>query len=413
VGEPFAKPVTDASIAPSADVPGPSTVGEATEAIPVDISGVVVSPKSFNPSVGQIVTIGCKLAVAAVVSISIYGPNGELIRELYDEASLAAGNHRLVWDGKDSEGDIVRDEAYFFVIEARAPATNDDDVETAEKTAPVVARYDPLEFSGGELINPQEFHFKPKDNSISYVLPKPARVRIRAGVDNGPMLNTMVNWQPRVRGLCTEVWRGKDRQGVRHFSTRPDCFLTSMAYALPENSIIAFGNREESYREWYLREGHKRPKKPDVPRSPEKPGVMCLHWYKPPHLNRDPGITVTFPELEQDPSAPNEPVRLAGDSAIIRVSIPDEADFAFMDEQKFEMVLFVEDRRILEAEQSHAPFNWRWDLTSVPPGLHYLTVNLVSATDHVGTFTALVEVAKETRASLPAPDASPTTPPED
>ena len=209
------------------------------------------------------------------------------------------------------------------------------------------------------------------------------------------MLNTMVNWEPRVRGLCTEVWRGKDRQGVRHFSTRPDCFLTSMAYALPENSIIAYGNREETYRDWYLREGHKRPKKPHVPRSLDKPGVICPHWYRPPHLNRDPDITISFPGLKQKPKSPNEPVKLSGDSALIRVSIPDEADLAFMDEQKFEMILFVDDKRILEAEQSHAPFNWRWDLTNVTPGKHHLIVNLVSATDHVGTFTVPVEVVKK------------------
>jgi hypothetical protein len=179
-----------------------------------------------------------------------------------------------------------------------------------------------------------------------------------------------------------------------------------MAYALPENSIIAYGNKTETYREWYLREGHKRPKKPHVARSLDRPDVMCPHWYQPPHLNRDPDITFTFPELEGKPRSPGESVKLSGDSAVIRVTIPDEADRAFMDEQKFEMVLFVDDKRILEAEQSHAPFNWRWDLTSVTPGEHYLIVNVVSATDHVATFTVPVEIAKNV-AETGVPEASP------
>lgn len=368
----------------------------------------MVSPSSFNASARQAVTIAYKLSATAGVTVKIYGPNRELIREFPAEATQLAGNHRVVWDGRDSDGSVVRDEAYFFVIEASTDETSDATEQAGDETEPrgkggKIARYDPLAFSGGELVNPQEFHFKPVENSIEYVLPKSCRVRIRAGVDNGPMLNTPVNWEPRVRGLCTEVWRGKDHQGVRHFSTRPDCLLTSMAFALPENSIIAFGNRTESYRDWYLHEGHKRPKKPHVPRALDKPGIMCPHWYKPPHLNRDPEITVTFPQLEQQPKSPTEPVRLSGDSVMIRVSIPDEADLAFMDEQKFEMVLFVDDRRVLEAEQSHAPFNFRWDLTTLTPGKHYLTVNLVSATDHVATFTAPVEIVKDTPA-VPAPD---------
>lgn len=445
-----------------------SVKGQKADSTPVGVSGVVLTPESFNPSAGQVVTFTYRLSAASGVGVKIYGPNRELIREFPADSTLVAGNHRLTWDGRDSAGNIVRDEAYFFVIEAATSTTDDNAAEPRKNEGQVVARYDPLESSGGELVNPQEFHFKPQENSIEYVLPRPCRVRIRAGVDEGPMLSTMVNWEPRIRGLCTEVWRGKDGQGVRHFSTRSDCFLTSMAYALPENSVIAYGNKKETYREWYLREGHKRPKKPHTPRSPEKPGVMCPHWYMPPHLNRDPEILVTFPEFEQKsepkktdapPSAPlskpqkpggsnpapgqdappasadaaatpeppvpplpptpsdtvkpKEAVRLSGESVILRVTIPDDAERRFMDEQKFEMVLFVDDQRILESEQSHVPFNWRWDLTNVPPGKHYLTVNLVTANDHVGTYTVPVEIIKEpVQPPAPKPEPAAGPPPE-
>lgn len=383
----------------------------APAAQPPRITGVFVTPQSFNPSVGQVVTIGYHLSAAAEVTINIYGPNRELVRQFLTKVPKEAGHHREIWTGEDDEGAVVANEAYFFVIEATAGG----------KTA----CYDPLTFSGGELVTAQDFHFRPKENSISYVLPKACRVRLRAGLDHGPMLNTMVNWEPRVSGVCTEVWRGRDRQGLRHFSTRPGCFVISMAYALPENSIIAVGNRDRDYRRDYLAAGHKRPRKPDVPRSPGKPGVISPHWERPPHLNRDPEIAVTFPELEKQAAAvppgtqpaPGKPAvpRLTGDSTILRVSIPDEADLAFMDEQKFEMVLFVDDNRILEAEQSHAPFNWTWDLTDLKPGKHYVTVNLVSATDHVGVFTAPVEVGERQAnapSAPPVPEPWPTTPKE-
>ncbi len=415
--ERVAEPTTNATRAQPTAVPGRAVQPQKAEAAPVRISGVVVSPASFRASAGQGVTIGYRLTAAAGVTVSIYGPNWELVRRFPPDSTLPAGNHQQVWDGRDSNGEFIRDEAYFFVIDARTASADEGNnakdnaakggavkTESVNKETQLVARYDPLESSGGELVNPQEFHARPHDNSVEYVLPRPCRVRIRAGVDDGPMLNTLVNWEPRVRGLCTDVWRGKDSQGVRHFSTRPDCFLTSMAFALPENSIIAYGNKSETYREWYLREGLKRPKKPHVPRSLDKPGVMCRHWYFPPHLAADPEIVVSFPQLKgYEQSALKkaadgtvQPAVIADNVVLVRVSMPNDAHRKFLLERQFEMVIFVDDRRLFEAEQSAVPFNFRWDVSMLSSGSHHLTINVVSAADHVGTFTAPIVLKRST-----------------
>ncbi len=56
-------------------------------------------PNPFNPST----TLVFESARRARLSLSIYAPDGRLLRRLLDE-TLAAGRHELVWDGRDGAG---------------------------------------------------------------------------------------------------------------------------------------------------------------------------------------------------------------------------------------------------------------------------------------------------------------------
>lgn len=366
------------------------------------ISGVAVAPESLDASPGRTVEVSFALGAPAWMVVVVVGPNGEVVRKMEASSTLLPGYHGVRWDGRDSQGAVVPNEAYSFVIESVEPA--DDD----EECSRVVATYDPRDGSGGELMNPQDFRIRADDNVIEYVLPKPGRVRIRGGIDNGPMLGTMVNWEPRPAGLVTESWRGYDTQGLRQFFKRPDAFLTEMAYALPDNSVITYGNKDITYAEWYEKVGKGLPHRPRPPRSDNAPAVMCPHSYFPPHLTTDPQIVVSFPDIEgykesalkRGSDGVVQPAVISGDAVLVRVSIPNEAHLKFLLERQFEMVVFVDDRRFFEAEQSAAPFNFRWDVSMLSSGLHYLTMNVVSAADHVGTFTAPIEIRREQK---PAP----------
>ena len=135
------------------------------------------------------------------------------------------------------------------------------------------------------------------------------------------------------------------------------------------------------------------------------PYSLVIQW-----SDEDQVFVVSFPELEgykesaikKAADGTVQPAVISGDAVLVRVSIPNEAHLKFLLERQFEMVVFVDDRRLFEAEQSAAPFNFRWDVSFLPSGLHYLTINVVSAADHVGTFTAPVEIKREKK---PAPDA--------
>jgi hypothetical protein len=71
------------------------------------------SPNPFNPST----TIAFDLAQAAHAQLKIYNLKGQLITRLL-KADLAAGRHRLVWDGRDANNRPVASGVYLYRLEA-------------------------------------------------------------------------------------------------------------------------------------------------------------------------------------------------------------------------------------------------------------------------------------------------------
>jgi len=346
------------------------------------LDGVAVQPRSFDPSTGGTVQVSYTLAGDARVTVSIYGPNRELVARPVADEPRAAGDHREAWDGRDATGAIVPDEAYYPVVEAASV----DGVDV----------YDPVATSGGERVNPSDIHFKAREGLISYVLPEPSRVLVRAGLDQGPMLATIVNWELRGAGLSTERWSGRDQQGLRSFALDPDALVIVQAYALPDNSAISFGNRQATYRQRYLAWGAEQPTRPLPARDPGLEAIESPHWRQPVHLDKDPRIVLSFPEAaEPQLDAPEEAVRLVGDRAIVHVEVPDPVTRRYLRDQRFELVAFVDDQRVDEAEQAHLPFNWSWELSGLEPGEHWLTVNLVTFRQLVGTASRRVDVVAE------------------
>ncbi|MBI4718710.1 MAG: hypothetical protein HY763_12960, partial [Planctomycetes bacterium] len=89
--------------------------------------------------------------------------------------------------------------------------------------------------------------------------------------------------------------------------------------------------------------------------------------------------------------APVRPTVLRGSPALIRVDLPRPHQRTFLNEQKFEVIVYVDDRRIIEVEQGHVPFTYPWDISSLGAGRHVLTVNVSSFRNHVGTVSRLVQ----------------------
>jgi hypothetical protein len=66
-------------------------------------------PNPFNPST----TISFSIPTKTTVKIRMYNIKGQLVKELFND-SLERGLHRVVWDGRDSNGNEVGSGVYFY-----------------------------------------------------------------------------------------------------------------------------------------------------------------------------------------------------------------------------------------------------------------------------------------------------------
>jgi len=70
-------------------------------------------PNPFNPET----TIRFSVKEATPVTIEIYNTKGQLVKTLINEAK-EAGNHSVVWNGKDNSGRSVSSGVYFYKMNA-------------------------------------------------------------------------------------------------------------------------------------------------------------------------------------------------------------------------------------------------------------------------------------------------------
>lgn len=71
-------------------------------------------PNPFNPET----TIRYDLSSDAIVSLTIYNVMGQVVRQLVDGESLAAGQYQAVWDGRNESGVGVASGMYFYLLHA-------------------------------------------------------------------------------------------------------------------------------------------------------------------------------------------------------------------------------------------------------------------------------------------------------
>ncbi len=69
-------------------------------------------PNPFNPSA----TVAYSLAEEATVRLSVYNLRGRRVQVL-DEGLRSAGEHRVVWDGLDTQGEQAGSGVYLFRLE--------------------------------------------------------------------------------------------------------------------------------------------------------------------------------------------------------------------------------------------------------------------------------------------------------
>jgi hypothetical protein len=278
---------------------------------------------------------------------------------------FAKGEHSLIWNGKDINGTVVPDEAYNIVVTA-ATATKNEILD--------------FRMSGGEVLKGLQTKVDKRGN-ISYKLPKPARVLVRAGIENGPMLRMISNWEPKNRGKVRQRWNMKDADGLMDISSQHFGVAVS-AFSLPDHAIIATNNKEIDYYQYFKKNGFSCniPAKEKQIRKKEDVAIS-KHFYMCRIKDRDPRLFLSLPNAPKDDQ--NISLVKNGVPTLVKVSMHAE-DEEELERSKYEVSFFVDFKFSSEEELGYMPISWNFNPNALKRGKHILTVNVSSFSGQVG-----------------------------
>jgi parallel beta-helix repeat protein len=170
----------------------------------LNLSGITFTNASFKPVLGESTTMGFSLSAPAIVALHVFPESGgAMIREITQEFTTA-GAKTMSWDGRDSMGTIVPDEAYVLRLHATAGTR--------------VAAYDPpnppnMIGGGAGTIDTFFDAYLNDDFWIAYDLQSSARVRMTVTPSGGAPFYP-INWKPFTAGVHSLRWNGRDMVGL-------------------------------------------------------------------------------------------------------------------------------------------------------------------------------------------------------
>lgn len=173
------------------------------------VTTIVDSPDPFNPTGSNYNTISFSTSKPCNAVLSIYDPNGILIKTLY-EGKLKLGAQSFNWDGKNASGKIVEDGIYTYVLDA----TTNNEKESSHLTGTITVGSDTLKVKINS-ISPDPF--EPGCNtsaSIVYTLSKPAYTNITIYDSSNSLVKTIETNSQKLSGVNTAVWDGRNLSGA-------------------------------------------------------------------------------------------------------------------------------------------------------------------------------------------------------
>lgn len=333
---------------------------------PRKISRVSARPKVFDPSRGEEVEISFSLARNAKITVKMYDSTNQLIKTLCRNKEFEQGKNTVNWDGKDGEGNIVPDEAYIYTIVAEAGGKR------------VV--FDPADRTRGIRVLAEKIKYNPEEKEIDYFLPRAARVRLRVGIKDGPLLGSIVDWEPRSAGRKSEPWDGMDELGTIKLYDRPDLEISISAYTLPRNCVITNGNKVSS--KFVTVEGVEKRRSNPIPPFTHRHAKHALPFCHAPRFS----LAIEKGDRESEGSIP-----IVSGQVPIRIEV-DPEDRNWLIRNRFEIMIYVDNIFFFEEEEGYTPFTYFWDTRGIKPGRHVITANISDYEGHVGTQSLLLDV---------------------
>jgi hypothetical protein len=342
------------------------------------VSNVSLSRPFFNPALGQKIQISFEIASSGTLMVLILDRDGYLVRKLVADKVVEKGRHSFDWDGRGDKGEVVADEAYSLKIELRS----------GDK----IGRYFPALTPATEVAAKTNYYDR-RGATLSYQLPQASRVHIQAGVaqldpitkrTEGPVLRTIVNREPRPAGAVIENWNGFDEGSTFYVPDLPHFVVSVAATVLPENAIIAIGNRGKTFLEG----------------AAARTGASLLPAFVTDHSHHR-GLTAlqdVAPALKALPlnaswSAKDRVWRASGRSMKVSVALKGPSADAF-ERQPGKLYVFVDKSKVFELAQPHAGSTIPVPLERLSAGPHVVAINWASAYGPVAVDAFRVVIGK-------------------
>ncbi len=218
--------------------------------------------------------------------------------------------------------------------------------------APGYPRVTALDLSDARTFDPAAG----EQGTIRYTLSAPALVRVRIvdGDTPGIILRTLVDWQPRPAGACSEVWDGCDHHGEPVAPRR----VSVLVRAEPQRELQNAGERQALAAERYPEEKH-------FLHPAERCGDLTVH------LEHPPGGQAVAGEIE------------------VRAALTGNPG---MPEGEYHVVVYLDGRDAWDGRVQGPHFRQTFDTRNVPNGEHLLAVTFNDLHDHAGSDWAWITV---------------------
>ena len=239
-----------------------STVATASANNNLTISGLSVDKTVLNKA-EDVVNFQYHINQKAHVELKLFDAQNHLIQSIKSNNPLEAGDHQVQWDGNDLNGKPVSPEVYHYVLEAHV-----------EESEAVVL--DLTDQTGGESIVIEKVSYDPEKQLVSYYVPKPARVFLRAGIENGFVVHTIINNAIRLPGYYEEHWDGMDSNQVLSLKLHPKLQFYGEGYQLSKNSIVKEDKSNLVSRPEWKHGKHTVTEKRLVSKRPKGLNRLCL-----------------------------------------------------------------------------------------------------------------------------------------
>ncbi|WP_140414120.1 hypothetical protein [Bathymodiolus platifrons methanotrophic gill symbiont] len=317
---------------------------------------VNVDPRQFNPLVHEQAKIQFKSERDGQAFVRIYDRRAYQVREIFIEHMTANEVVLAAWNGRDDQGRLVANEAYFFTIEATDIRGN-------------IVEYSPVQSTLNRSI-PMNVNYDTDNKKLSFSVEQDGIVDIRYGAaDGGPLLSKLIEWKPFLRGQYSIDWDGWDASGVVSVNSIPGHHFYSQLVALPEYSLFTFGNPDDDQIYSLAYPGDSL-KLIDSTRLTDRLYSQANVF---PYKNLSPIFDFSFNTVIEK----NEDIPIVSDKFGITIRL-NESVKQRVTESRYEILVFVDFKFVTEIEEGRSPARMNINTSALASGEHILTVNVVT-----------------------------------